>query len=265
MRGVELRLARRGPQRAHLDLIWRGRALNTETAMGWETDPMRIGTESLPLTVRDVVERHGGEFWFERERARHRAFFRFRLPLAAAQDEPSCGRRRAATAAPSSTTSTCSRPRRKRASSTSARWPRSPTRCSTPRPPGWTRRRATRSSRSARPASSTASCCATRASSNWSIRSGRFPAVDRDPRHPARDAGRPADHRRGAAGVPRLRAGHGAGRAQRGLRHALPADEGERRPASASISRCSTRCCCRRCCIPTRNRTPSKRSPSAWG
>jgi DNA polymerase-3 subunit epsilon len=88
VRGVGLRLSAAGPQRAHLDLIWSGHALNTETAMGWELDPMRIGTESLPLTVRDVVARHGGEFWFERERTRHRAFFRFRLPLAAAQDEP---------------------------------------------------------------------------------------------------------------------------------------------------------------------------------
>jgi DNA polymerase-3 subunit epsilon len=88
VRSVELRLGAAGPQRAHLDLIWSGQALNTETAMGWELDPMTSGAESLPLTVRDVVERHGGEFWVERERARHRAFFRFRLPLAAAQDEP---------------------------------------------------------------------------------------------------------------------------------------------------------------------------------
>jgi DNA polymerase-3 subunit epsilon len=34
--------------------------------------------------VRDVVQRHGGEFWFERDRVRHRAFFRFLLPLAPA-------------------------------------------------------------------------------------------------------------------------------------------------------------------------------------
>jgi DNA polymerase-3 subunit epsilon len=32
--------------------------------------------------VRDVVQRHGGEFWFERDRVRHQAFFRFLLPLA---------------------------------------------------------------------------------------------------------------------------------------------------------------------------------------
>jgi DNA polymerase-3 subunit epsilon len=87
VRDVELRLAAAGAQRAHLDLIWSGKVLNTETAMGWELDPMSIGGESLPLSVRDVVARHGGEFWFQRERTRHQAFFRFRLPLAAAQDE----------------------------------------------------------------------------------------------------------------------------------------------------------------------------------
>lgn len=48
---------------------------------------MRFGTESTPLTVRDVVERHGGEMWFERERTRHEAFFRFLLPLASMQEQ----------------------------------------------------------------------------------------------------------------------------------------------------------------------------------
>jgi DNA polymerase-3 subunit epsilon len=87
VRSVELRLGAAGPQRAHLDLIWSGQALNTETAMGWELDPMKDDTGTLALSVRDVVERHGGEFWVERERTRHRAFFRFRLPLAAALEE----------------------------------------------------------------------------------------------------------------------------------------------------------------------------------
>jgi DNA polymerase-3 subunit epsilon len=53
--------------------------------MSWEMDAMRFGSERSPLTVRDVVERHGGEMWFERERARHQAFFRFMLPLASVQ------------------------------------------------------------------------------------------------------------------------------------------------------------------------------------
>jgi DNA polymerase-3 subunit epsilon len=32
--------------------------------------------------VRDVIERHGGEMWLEREKVRHRAFFRILLPAA---------------------------------------------------------------------------------------------------------------------------------------------------------------------------------------
>ena len=78
---IQLRLAPAG-QRAHLDLIWPGQAMSTETVMGWETDPIQVGAETLALTVRDVVERHDGAFWFERERVRHEAFFRFLLPLA---------------------------------------------------------------------------------------------------------------------------------------------------------------------------------------
>lgn len=73
--------------RAQLDLIWTGQAMSTETVMSWEMDSMRFGAESTPLTVRDVVERHGGEMWFERERTRHEAFFRFLLPLASVQEQ----------------------------------------------------------------------------------------------------------------------------------------------------------------------------------
>jgi DNA polymerase-3 subunit epsilon len=74
-------------ERAQLDLVWTGQAMSTETVMSWEMDSMRFGAESTPLTVRDVVERHGGEMWFERERVRHEAFFRFLLPLASMQEQ----------------------------------------------------------------------------------------------------------------------------------------------------------------------------------
>jgi DNA polymerase-3 subunit epsilon len=73
--------------RARLDLVWEGHAMSTETVMSWENDPMRFGAESTPLSVRDVVDRHGGEMWFERERLRHEAFFRFLLPLANASEQ----------------------------------------------------------------------------------------------------------------------------------------------------------------------------------
>jgi DNA polymerase-3 subunit epsilon len=81
-----LRLQTSG-QRAQLDLIWTGQVMSTETVMSWEMDSMRFGDESTPLTVRDVVARHGGEMWFERERVRHEAFFRFLLPLASEQEQ----------------------------------------------------------------------------------------------------------------------------------------------------------------------------------
>ncbi len=83
---VQLRLAE-ASGRARLDLAWIGQAMSTETVMGWETDAMRIGGETLALTVRDVVERHDGAFWFERERVRHESFFRLLLPLAAGGEQ----------------------------------------------------------------------------------------------------------------------------------------------------------------------------------
>ena len=85
IRRVELRLTPEG-SRAHLDLVWSGQVMSTETVMSWELDPIRVGAETTPLTVRDVVERHGGAFWFERERVRHEALLRFLLPLAGAPD-----------------------------------------------------------------------------------------------------------------------------------------------------------------------------------
>jgi len=89
VRTVQLRLgpASGGQGKAQLDLVWSGQAMSTETVMSWEMDPMKIGQETLPLTVRDVVERHGGAFWFERERVRHQAFFRILLPLANPQEQ----------------------------------------------------------------------------------------------------------------------------------------------------------------------------------
>jgi DNA polymerase-3 subunit epsilon len=87
VRFLQLRLQPAG-ERAQLDLIWSGQAMSTETVMTWEAEPMRFESQSTPLSVRDVVERHGGEMWFERDRVRHQAFFRFLLPLAGETEAP---------------------------------------------------------------------------------------------------------------------------------------------------------------------------------
>ena len=68
--------------RARLDLVWSGQAMSTETVMSWESEAMRAGDRLSALSVRDVMQRHGGEFWFERDRVRHQAFFRLLLPRA---------------------------------------------------------------------------------------------------------------------------------------------------------------------------------------
>ncbi|MGD9871779.1 MAG: exonuclease domain-containing protein [Thauera sp.] len=86
VREVRFRLTPAG-RRAHLDLIWSGQAMSTETVMSWELEPMQIEGESSPLTVRDVINRHGGEMWLEREKVRHRAFFRILLPTATPQEQ----------------------------------------------------------------------------------------------------------------------------------------------------------------------------------
>ena len=86
VKSVQFRLDERDGK-AQLDLVWSGQTMSTETVMTWEMDPMRVGTEATPLTVRDVVARHGGEMWFERDRVRHQAFFRFLLPLADAREQ----------------------------------------------------------------------------------------------------------------------------------------------------------------------------------
>jgi DNA polymerase III subunit epsilon len=71
---------------AKLDLIWTDQVMSTETVMIWQMDSMQFGAESTPLSVRDVVDRHGGELNFARERVRHEAFFRFALPQISAHE-----------------------------------------------------------------------------------------------------------------------------------------------------------------------------------
>jgi DNA polymerase-3 subunit epsilon len=85
VREVRLSLARAG-RLTHLDLIWTGTVVGTETLSAWELEPMRSNGESSVLTLREVVERHGGELWFQRDKASHRSFARILLPAALAQD-----------------------------------------------------------------------------------------------------------------------------------------------------------------------------------
>ena len=78
---------------AELDLAWTGRALPGEVLSLWESQPMQVGAEQTPLTLKDVLERHGGEIWHQRDAApADSSCLRFLLPLGEAAPQP--GRRR---------------------------------------------------------------------------------------------------------------------------------------------------------------------------
>jgi DNA polymerase-3 subunit epsilon len=85
IRLVRFRLGSAG-RMAHIDVIWSGVAVSTETLNSWEGEPMTVAGESNPLTLRDVIDRHGGELWYQRESAIQQAYFRLLVPLAAPQE-----------------------------------------------------------------------------------------------------------------------------------------------------------------------------------
>ncbi|GMU49229.1 MAG: hypothetical protein AMXMBFR31_14550 [Candidatus Desulfobacillus denitrificans] len=85
IRELRFRLQANG-RLAHLDLVWTGAVVGSQTLLAWEIDPMNVAGESSPLTLREVIERHGGEMWFEREKASHRACVRILLPSTQPQE-----------------------------------------------------------------------------------------------------------------------------------------------------------------------------------
>lgn len=85
VRELRFRLTRAG-RLAHLDLIWSGVIIGTETLVAWEMDPLSAGGENSPLTLREVVERHSGEIWFQRDKASHQSFFRLLIPATTAPE-----------------------------------------------------------------------------------------------------------------------------------------------------------------------------------
>ncbi len=83
---------------AELDLVWTGAIVASDAFSLWELQPMRIGADETPLTLKDVLERHGGEAWTQAHKQSHTAWFRFLLPVgervaAAAPAPPEAGSR----------------------------------------------------------------------------------------------------------------------------------------------------------------------------
>ena len=82
--------ARAAGGHAELDMGWEGSAVASDALALWEDESMQAGAEQTPLTLRDVLERHGGEVWYRAadpagERGPH---FRFLLPAGEAVAAP---------------------------------------------------------------------------------------------------------------------------------------------------------------------------------
>ena len=68
---------------AELDLAWHGAPAPVDAPGVWESLPIQVGSEQAPLTIRHVLERHGGEFWHQSDPEQGVSWLRFLVPLAA--------------------------------------------------------------------------------------------------------------------------------------------------------------------------------------
>ena len=225
VRSVGLRAAVQG-EFAGVDLTWSGAIVGSDAIALWETQPMQVGTQQTPLTLGDVLDRHGGEVWVQAHKASQTAWFRLLLPLGAPAEVKALR-----------SPGTDSRPEfydfdlfhhvdmakdlseRKLAD---LHYTVFDTETTGLEPSA---------------GDEIISIGAMRIVNARVLKREVFEQLV-DPQRPvsaasarihgieARGPGGPADHRRGAAAVPSLLRGHGAHRAQRRLRHALPGAEG---------------------------------------
>jgi DNA polymerase-3 subunit epsilon len=79
--GFSLDLRRAGIY-AHLDLGWDGTPLDQETLGAWAEQPLRTDGGGIGPTLKDVVERHGGEVWCQEEAGGRGPSVRLLLPVA---------------------------------------------------------------------------------------------------------------------------------------------------------------------------------------
>jgi DNA polymerase-3 subunit epsilon len=82
IRSVGLRAAANG-RFVELDLVWTGAIVGSEAIAIWESQPMQVGSHQTPLSLRDVLDRHGGEVWIQSHKPSQTAWFRLLLPLGA--------------------------------------------------------------------------------------------------------------------------------------------------------------------------------------
>ncbi len=82
VRDVKIRL-NGADQHAQFDLSWKGVPMSSETAFNWQNDAFTLGGEDSPLSLAQVMHRHGGEAWYQRDVPTQTNYFRLLLPMAA--------------------------------------------------------------------------------------------------------------------------------------------------------------------------------------
>jgi len=69
-------------QHAQFDIAWKGVPMSSETAFNWQNDAFTLGGEDSPLSLAQVMHRHGGEAWYQRDVPSQTNYFRLLLPMA---------------------------------------------------------------------------------------------------------------------------------------------------------------------------------------
>ncbi len=85
VRHFHLRLECNG-QRAKLDLCWTGVEVDAEEAVSWQNGSIDFASRIACLSARDIVQRQGGDLWFESADELHAVHFALSLPLADARE-----------------------------------------------------------------------------------------------------------------------------------------------------------------------------------
>ena len=90
--------ARAAEGHVEIDLGWSGAIVSSEALSLWEAQPMEAGAERSLLSVRDVLDQHGGEAWFQRGGVAGARTGCFRLLLPSGEPGPVAARARSVAA-----------------------------------------------------------------------------------------------------------------------------------------------------------------------
>lgn len=66
-----------------IDLIWKGAPVKIEALRQWKAQPLVLGEETMPLTLKAVLDHHHAEIWSYAHAARQNAYVRLLLPAVA--------------------------------------------------------------------------------------------------------------------------------------------------------------------------------------